>query len=181
MATVVIGGSGRDAGKTTLACALIAALPEFGWTAVKISPHGHRMPAPVFEETTAGQGRDTARYLGAGAWRALLVTAEGSDLPLEELNAACGKDAHVLLESNRIIEHLRPDVCLAVVGEEGEMKPSFAPLLHRADAVVARTRAALERIERPAAACVFLLEDMRRIPPEMVAWLRGRLPTASAR
>jgi hypothetical protein len=181
MATVVIGGSRSGAGKTTLACALIAALSEFDWTAVKISRHGHRMPEPVFEETAAGQGRDTARYLSAGARRALLVTADDSELPLDELNSACGEDAHVLLESNRIIENLCPDVCLAVVGEGGDIKPSFSPLLHRADAVVARSHAALERIERPTSACAFLLEDLRTVPPEMATWLRGRLMAASAR
>jgi len=41
VAIVVIGGSGKDIGKTTLVCAVISALREFGWTAVKITGHDY--------------------------------------------------------------------------------------------------------------------------------------------
>ena len=41
MAVIIVGGSGRNVGKTTLVCSLIAALPEYRWTAVKISAHEH--------------------------------------------------------------------------------------------------------------------------------------------
>lgn len=44
MAIIVVGGSNRGVGKTTLVCALIAALPEYNWNAVKISTHDHRQP-----------------------------------------------------------------------------------------------------------------------------------------
>ena len=76
MAIIVVGGGGRGAGKTALVCGLMRALPEIPWTAVKITSHehGHRAK-PIFEETAPGQGTDTARYLAAGARRALLVTA----------------------------------------------------------------------------------------------------------
>ena len=75
MAIIVVGGSSRGVGKTALVCGLIASLPEFRWTAVKITGHKHGKPEPVWEETTAGQGSDTARYLAAGARWALLVSA----------------------------------------------------------------------------------------------------------
>jgi hypothetical protein len=74
MATIVVGGSNRGVGKTALVCGLIAALPEFRWTAIKITSHDHGQPKPVWEETRPGQGTDTARYLAAGAERALLLT-----------------------------------------------------------------------------------------------------------
>ncbi|MDR3742120.1 MAG: hypothetical protein P4L40_24125 [Terracidiphilus sp.] len=180
MITVVIGGSRSGVGKTTLACGLVRALPELDWTAIKISRHEHGTPTPVWEETAAGQGSDTARYLAAGARRALLVTASGADLPLQELDAACDSVSHALIESNRIVDYLAPDVCLAVVGE-GAAKPSFTPLLLRADAVVARSQAALDCFQVPLSACVFLVEDVGCPPPEFVAWLRGRMRAASAR
>ena len=79
MAILVVGGSGRGVGKTALVCGLIAALPEFRWTGVKITTDDHGMGEPIWEETDPGQGSDTARYLSAGAVRALLVTAPMSD------------------------------------------------------------------------------------------------------
>lgn len=39
--TIVISGSERGAGKTAVGCALIQALPEWAWTAVKITPDLH--------------------------------------------------------------------------------------------------------------------------------------------
>src|SRR5579863_9866900 len=75
MPIIVVGGSGRGVGKTSLVCGLISALDELRWTAVKISTHDHGKPKPIWEETSAGAETDTARYLTAGAERALLVTA----------------------------------------------------------------------------------------------------------
>ncbi len=77
MAIIVVGGGGRGAGKTALVCGLMRALPEIPWTAVKITTHehGHDETTPIWEETAPGGGTDTARYLAAGARRALLVTA----------------------------------------------------------------------------------------------------------
>ena len=185
MAIVVVGGSSRGVGKTALLCGLIAALPEFRWTAVKITTHDHNQPgspgrpdaagdptpdlphnlgAPSFprllaervgdhepqppsipdlsiwEETTPGQGSDTARYLAAGAHRAFLVTAQQSDLPqrLRELQAAVEPGAHLIFESNRILAHLQPDLCLGVLGSpETPIKPSFQLFLRGANAFVA--------------------------------------------
>ena len=41
MAVIVIGGHSRNVGKTSVVAGLIAALPEFRWTALKITQHGH--------------------------------------------------------------------------------------------------------------------------------------------
>lgn len=179
MFTLVIGGSASGVGKTTLVCALLRALPEFDWTAIKISSHDHGLSAPVYEEPEGGEGSDTSRYLAAGACRALLVSAPGPELPLAELQAACYSTTHALIESNRIVDHLCPDICLAVVGEEAA-KHSFASPLHRADAVIVRSHAALDRVQAPVSACVFCIEDCNCPPPELVAWIRGRVSCATA-
>jgi hypothetical protein len=50
MAVVVAGGSGRGVGKTALVCGVIAALPEFGWVAVKITSHRYAGLPSVYEE-----------------------------------------------------------------------------------------------------------------------------------
>ena len=40
MALIVIGGHSRNVGKTSVVAGLIAALPEYNWTAFKITQHG---------------------------------------------------------------------------------------------------------------------------------------------
>lgn len=171
MAMIVVGGSGRGVGKTTLICGLIAALPEFGWTAVKITGHAHQ-PSDVWEETAAGQGTDTARFLLAGAKRALLVSAAHEDLPMGEIRSALGTDRYVIFESNRVADCLQPDLCLAVVGRQEDVKNSFRSFAGRADAVVARPDMEWNEVTFARA---FRMNDFGKIPAEMVVWLRARL------
>ena len=149
MAIVVVGGSTKDIGKTALVCAVISGLSEFGWTAVKITGHSYQPEAAlqrqstehtgpiICEETIAGQETDTARYLAAGARRALLVTRCGEEMPIDEIREALKEDRNIIFESNRIVDVVKPDVCLALVGGQGtERKASFLRLLRKANAVV---------------------------------------------
>ena len=41
MSLIVIGGHSRSVGKTSVVAGLISALPEFQWTALKITQYGH--------------------------------------------------------------------------------------------------------------------------------------------
>jgi hypothetical protein len=190
LAILVIGGGAKDVGKTALVCAVIAALREFNWTAVKITGHDYPPVNPlagaaassnrtIREETVAGSQTDTARYLAAGARRALLVTRHGPDVPIEEIRRALGNDPNVIFESNRIIDALRPDVCLALVNDRmTNVKASFDRLLRVADALVSvggvgDTPGASVKIPR------FSLQSPSRIPPEMLDWLRRRLIAAA--
>lgn len=177
-------------GKTALACAVIASLPEFAWTAVKITGHNYKPgihgsnpsgasgPA-IWEETNAHQGMDTARFLAAGARRALLVTRVGTNVPIEEIRHAIGADRNIIFESNRILDALRPDVCIALVGNaRSELKPSFFPLLRAADAVVS---VGDEIGDVRAGARWFRVESVERPSKELVGWLRERLGEAEDR
>lgn len=180
MAVVVVGGSGKDVGKTALVCAVISALRDLDWTAVKITAHDYvaadRTPndagAVIREETRAGEETDTERYLLAGARRAMLVTRVGDAVPIGEIRQALGSDRNVIFESNRIVDVLKPDVCVALVGD-GERKGSFARLLRAAHAVVMTGE--VDAKDLPEGAPQFELERGGRLPAEMVAWLRGRL------
>jgi hypothetical protein len=140
MASIVVGGSGRGVGKTALVCGLIAALPEYRWIAVKITSHAHGKAEPVWEEHEPGADSDTARYLGAGAIRALLLIANDLELPARwrDLQAGLEPGANLIVESNRILGRLRPDLCLAVLDEEESVsgKPSFQLAARHADAWV---------------------------------------------
>jgi hypothetical protein len=188
LAIVVVGGGTKDIGKTALVCAVISELSEFGWTAVKITGHsyeprpflsrqGSEESAPtVWEETVAGQETDTARYLAAGARRALLVTRSGSEIPIDEIRAALKGDRNVIFESNRIIDAIVPDVCIALVSVDSkEMKPSFLRLMRKADALVNVLPAGMAVPEFPFELPRFRLESLDRLSPELEAWLRMRL------
>jgi hypothetical protein len=179
VAVIVVGGSGRGVGKTALVCGLIAALTEFRWTAIKISTHDHGKPKPVWEEAAAGKETDTARYLAAGAERALLATAEGDELGaiVRELMDTQGLGAHLIFESNQVLNYLRPDVCLAVHGglDHARRKPSFGDVVRRADAMVARSDADRMLGGDAASKPIFHLAELEKISAEMLDWVRLKL------
>ena len=78
MAIVVIGGSNKDIGKTSLVCAIISELRDLEWTAIKITGHSYEprlsasssvqesSGAVVWEEH--GSGR-TDRYVSLSSCR----------------------------------------------------------------------------------------------------------------
>lgn len=170
---LVVAGSGRGVGKTTLVCGLLAALPEFHWTAVKITSHAHGKSSLIWEETAPGQGTDTARYLAAGAQHAFLLTAGDAELPgrTRELQTKAGPGPNLIFESNRILDCVQPDLCLAVEGS-GEQKPSFLRIAHRIDARVMRAdRDQMAGETEPR----FELADLGEISAAMQQWLRARL------
>jgi hypothetical protein len=185
LAIVVVGGSTKDIGKTSLVCGIISALRDFNWTAVKISGHSYARDFTlsnaetareiVWEETTAGKSTDTARYLAAGACRALLVTRYQEEVPIEEIRQALGNDRNILFESNRIIDALRPDICIALIGNGAqELKPSFMRFIQSADALV--TFSAQAQIpDARAGIPVFMQQAADQMSPELASWLRARL------
>ncbi|MBI4876407.1 MAG: hypothetical protein HY822_17365 [Acidobacteria bacterium] len=134
---LVVGGSGRKAGKSSLVEGLIRALPEARWLALKISGHPHGAAEwELSRQETAGPDSDTGRFLAAGAAEAWwLRVAEGrleEALPAVRRLLARGENA--VVESNSIVGFLTPDLYLFVAG--AEWKPSAGQWLERADAVV---------------------------------------------
>lgn len=197
MAIIVVGGGGRGAGKTALVCGLMRALPEIPWTAVKITTHEHGQDktTPIWEETAPVDGTDTARYLAAGARRALLVTVGEDGLGpiveriLEEHSRAPGEvdggakmvgakkagatGAGIIIESNSVLRHVRPDICLcAATSPWAEQKASFDLLMEHVDATV--ELAAHDHIIE-AEKITFRLASLERVSPTMLDWLLERL------
>ena len=148
MAIVVIGGQAKDVGKTGVVCALISALPERRWTAIKISSaHGgsERRAAAVTrvmaitEERDPTTGTDSSRYLAAGAVRAFWVrTAEGQlAQAMPGIRAAMAAAENVILESNSILGWLQPDLYATVLDPRiVAFKASALRYLDRADAIL---------------------------------------------
>ena len=152
MKLVVVGGQARKVGKTAVIAGVIQGRKELRWTAVKISRHSSSDPedAPanelpahmdyaLSEESESGAPRDTSRFLAAGARRALWLRAGEGGLAqaVPRLMEALAGDEHVIIESNSIMEFVKPVLYLLVVGEgEQGLKATALRFLGRADALV---------------------------------------------
>lgn len=112
---LVVGGNARGVGKTTLVCHLIRLLPEWPWTAVKVSGHPHGSPPSPTPRPTprASQPRATERFLQAGAAAAHLLRDTAADRAL--LEDLAGSDRPLVIESNRAVEWVRFDAYLFVL------------------------------------------------------------------
>jgi molybdopterin-guanine dinucleotide biosynthesis protein len=154
VAVIVVGGHSRNIGKTSVVAALIARLPEFHWTAFKITQYGHGFctadgkpcqcqtadscVAVNFEHDLTS-GTDTSRFLAAGAARSVWVRTRigmlAEAMPRIEKELAASENA--ILESNSILEFLRPDLYLTVLDPAvADFKDSARRFLPLADAVL---------------------------------------------
>ena len=203
---VVVGGHTRNIGKTSVAAGLIRALPELGWTAVKITQYGHGVcssegescecavqdpehPYAVSEEQDRTSGTDSSRFLAAGAQRAYWVRTAAGQLghAVPALRRILETSTHAIVESNSILQFLRPDLYLAVMDFAArDFKPTSLSYLDRADAVVVIDRGA-ERAPWSQVAQK-LWDSKRRFcvrPPQyvteaMAAFVRGRANSSTA-
>jgi hypothetical protein len=200
VAIVVIGGHSRSVGKTSVVAGLISALPEYDWTAVKITQYGHGVcsadGAPcdcatadhtwaISEEKDRGGESDTSRFLVAGAMRALWVRTEQGRLAeaMPALRRRLDGSRYVILESNSVLKFLRPDLYLTVLDPGTEdFKHSAREFLDRAGAVIlhdgsttggsAWQGVSLKPVaERP----VFRIAPPPYVTPEIVAFVRSRI------
>jgi hypothetical protein len=165
---IVVGGHTRSIGKTQLVCDVIAAFHDSNWIAGKITQYGHGVCAQNGEncdcaptehvcaldwETHSDTGTDSSRFLAAGARRSFwLRTKQGflaEGLPL--LRAALeqsrqlsysGESQALIVESNSLLQFLKPSLYFAVVDPAKEdFKDSARAALDRADAIVLRSLA----------------------------------------
>ncbi len=146
---VVVGAHSRNVGKTSIICSILRGTPEAEWTAVKISANRHRKgQEPRLAEEPAlsadsvnlsDTASDTARYLAHGARRAFWLRACNDQLAMaaEQVRALSSGSANLIVESNRIVEHLEPDLYLLALdfGVE-DFKDSARRLFGRADGYV---------------------------------------------
>ena len=160
MAIVVIGGHLRSVGKTSVAAAIIARLPEMRWTAFKITQFGHGFctangepcdcqtdehTVAVSEERDRSSGTDSARYLAAGAVRSFWVRTRIGNLAaaMPRLRKELAAAENVIVESNSIMGLLRPDLYLSVLDPAtADFKDSARLFLDRADALLLRADSA---------------------------------------
>jgi molybdopterin-guanine dinucleotide biosynthesis protein len=156
VAILVVGGHSRNIGKTSVVASLITRLPAYRWTALKITQYGHGFctangepcdcqtddhTLAVSEERSRTSGTDTARFLASGAERSIWVrTRQGmlaEAMPRIRKELALAENA--ILESNSILQFLKPDLYLTVLDAgTADFKDSARLFLDRADAVLIR-------------------------------------------
>jgi hypothetical protein len=183
---------------------LIAALPEFHWTAIKITQYGHGIcsangelcdcatddhSSAVSEECDRSGESDTSRFLLSGAVRSLWVRtrqgmlAEAMPRVRKELAGA----ENTIVESNSIMRFLRPDLYLTVLDTAtADFKTSAQEFLDRADAVVlhdssgdvAWTNVSLQPV---AAKPRFHIRPPQYVPPELIEFVRERVRHGASR
>jgi hypothetical protein len=198
MALIVIGGHSRSVGKTSVMAGLISAMPEFDWTAVKITQYGHGICSAdgaacdcatadhswaISEERDRTGESDTSRFLVAGAAQALWVRTEQGRLAeaMPALRRRLQGARNVIIESNSVLKFLRPDLYLTVLDPStADFKNSAREFLDRADAVIlheASAGAAWQAVslkpvaDRP----IFRITPPNYVSPEIVAFVRESL------
>jgi hypothetical protein len=134
---IIVGGQSRKAGKTTLVCRLIGALPQFEWTVVKISGHTHGLEGAAYdlkEETAHDAAGDTRRYLDAGARHAWWLRGD-LEQALPALRACLESARDWIVESTSAIGLIECDAVLLAVAE-GKIKEAAKRSAERAHALV---------------------------------------------
>jgi hypothetical protein len=201
MSILVIGGHSRSVGKTSVVAGLIAALPEFNWTALKITQYGHGICSAdgqacdcatsdhswaISEEKNSQGDSDTSRFLAAGAARVWWVRTEQGRLAeaMPALREKLAGAENVICESNSVLKFLRPDLYLTVLDPATpDFKSSAREFLDRATAVIlhepkngdpAWKDVSLKPVVgKP----IFHITPPPYVTPEIVAFVRDRLPT----
>jgi hypothetical protein len=154
---VIVGGQCRKVGKSALVVDLIRAFPERRWTAVKVTPYAadgcpvkgarcrcatYEHLATIREEKTRAGRTDTARFLAAGAKKALWVQTKKGRLgdALPHLEKALTKAADVIIESDALAKFWRPDLFLMVLDpRKVDFKVSARTVSRFADGFVLRS------------------------------------------
>lgn len=148
---VVIGGTGRNVGKTEFACRLIAKVSAerevYGLKVSAIFPdesscHGNHLDSDdssrLYRENRITGSKDTSRMLAAGATEVYYIRGEEADiLPhYQEFRSRIPKGAVVVCESNSLGHLVAPCLRIAVTVPGRPVKPRAVELLKNADLVV---------------------------------------------
>ena len=148
---ILIGGTGRNVGKTEFVCRVIK---KFAAThdiyALKVSAvlpseetfHGDHSQdpsgQPLFEESDATRSKDTSRMLRAGARRVFYLQSGDEHIlaGYEQFLELIPENSLIVCESNSLGYHVVPGAHIVVKGDGMSVKPRAEGLLETADLVV---------------------------------------------
>jgi hypothetical protein len=204
---VVVGGHSRNIGKTSVMVGLIRRLRDRRWVALKITQYGNSVcehhaggdgcgcepesgePFALSEEYEANK-TDTGRFLAAGAERSFWLRVPSGELPraADTVSKILRQGENVIVESNSVVELVRPDVFLMLLDFSCEdFKPSSLRFMDRADGFVVIDRG----INAPLWADVarglwdqkpqFLVKPPRYVTPDVVEFVSSKFPAVPSR
>jgi len=212
---IVVTGHTRSIGKTQLVCDLISAFPNENWIAGKITQYGHGVCAQNGEDCDCAPEEhvcaisweqhanetDSGRFLAAGAQRSFWLRtkqgflAEGMPLLRDALRQAENVDGtnatgHVILESNTLLQFLKPSLYLMVVDPcKSDFKESARLHMDRASAFVLRHPLTGPEIPNEPAALPlqllrnkpqFLQREGEALPQALLDQVRGTIHDAAS-
>src|ERR1700693_5896119 len=200
MPILVIGGHTRSVGKTSVVAGIITALPEFHWTALKITQYGHGICSAngeacdcvtadhslaASEEKDRSGDSDTSRCLLAGADHSWWVRTQQGELveAMPRIRKILASTQNAIIESNSILRFMKPDLYLTVLDPAtADFKASAQTYLDRADAVLLHS---VENSKSPAWEHVslkpvinrprFAIQPPNYVTPEVIEFVRARL------
>jgi hypothetical protein len=158
MAIVVVGGHSRNVGKTSAVATIIRLLPQYRWTAFKVTQFGHGLCSAngepcdcaadehtiaVSAERDPSTATDSARFLAAGAVRSLWVRTRIGHLAkaMPRIRKELAQAENAIFESNSVLRFLKPDLYLTVLDPANpDFKDSARYFLDRADAILLHDR-----------------------------------------
>lgn len=198
MARIIVGGHTRNIGKTSVVAGIVRASAEWDWTAVKVTQFGHGVcsangkschcsveehPFVILEEQNQEGRTDSSRFLLAGARKALWVRTKQGLLwwAMPDLKRRIEDDRYVILESNSIMQYIKPDLYLMVLdyGTE-DFKESARRYLGQADAYLVIDNSPSEPAWKdipfePADKPVFPIPRGEYISDALMTFVRSRL------
>jgi hypothetical protein len=148
---LIIAGTGRNTGKTTLACNIIRmANPLKSIIAIKITPHFHKNSISgkvltnnanlyIAEETDSFTGKDSSLMLKAGATQSFFVMTTDDYLKeaLPEILELIPSDTLIICESGGLRHHIIPGLFFIMKNSEtAKLKPGAEKLLPLADRLI---------------------------------------------
>ncbi len=132
---LLIAGTGKKVGKTTLGCNILSSHTDKGIIAVKISPHFHSMPTDRvyiiknnryhISEENKKTGKDSSKFLQAGAKKVYYIQGKDDSLAtaFEEVLGLNDSTSLYLVESGGLAGYIKPGLFIAVTNSNHSAKP----------------------------------------------------------
>lgn len=145
---LMIGGTARKSGKTTLICRLLEAFGQkYRIGAVKVAlyddegdfarhyPDALPERALVIREKDPALKKDSGKYLASGAAESWFMAAlpEKEPLVLEQIRKVSGRTDLMILESNTLRKNIQPGVFVIINKPDRPAKTSARELAHLVD------------------------------------------------
>lgn len=147
---LLVSGSGRNCGKTTLVCNIIKQLAEQNVIGLKISPHFHQTNEKqdiisigdgykLYRENDTSSGKDSSIMLAAGAKTVYFAQCADDKLPalIDDLKKLLPIEIPVVCESGSFVVYYSPGMHILVKDPiNSSLKPSYLYNLRIADKVI---------------------------------------------